>query len=69
MAAQRVAVIGAGAVGSYFGMRLAEAGHDVRFLMRRDYEAVAAGGLHLSSPLGGPGDRRADDCGLSRGAG
>lgn len=52
MGAQRVAVIGAGAVGGYFGMRLAEAGHDVRFLMRRDYDAVKSGGLHLSSPLG-----------------
>ena len=52
MPAQRVAVIGAGAVGGYFGARLAEAGHDVRFLMRRDFEAVRAGGLHLTSPLG-----------------
>ena len=52
MPAQRVAVIGAGAVGGYYGARLAEAGHDVRFLMRRDYEAVRAGGLHLTSPLG-----------------
>ena len=33
-------------------MRLAEAGHDVRFLMRRDYDAVKAGGLHLTSHLG-----------------
>ena len=48
----RVAVVGAGAVGCYYGMRLAEAGHDVRFLMRRDYQAVRGGGLHLSSPLG-----------------
>ncbi len=51
-ARKRVAVVGAGAVGGYYGMRLAEAGHDVRFLMRRDYEAVTSGGLHLSSPLG-----------------
>ena len=49
---QRVAIVGAGAVGGYFGMRLAEADHDVRFLMRRDYEAVKAGGLHLTSHLG-----------------
>ena len=49
---QRIAVVGAGAVGSYYGLRLAEAGHDVRFLMRRDYEAVTSGGLHLSSHLG-----------------
>ena len=46
---QRVGVIGAGAVGSYYGARLAEAGHDVRFLFRRDYEAVRAGGLRVRS--------------------
>ena len=44
-----VAVIGAGAVGSYYGARLAQAGHAVRFLMRRDYETVRAGGLHVHS--------------------
>ena len=52
MEAQRVAVIGAGAVGSYYGARLAQAGHDVRFLMRRDYEAVRAEGLRCTSPMG-----------------
>ncbi|MDA0351115.1 MAG: 2-dehydropantoate 2-reductase [Chloroflexi bacterium] len=45
----RVAVIGAGAVGCYYGARLAEAGHDVHFLLRSDYDAVAAGGLHIES--------------------
>ena len=45
----RVAVIGAGAVGSYYGARLAEAGHEVHFLLRSDYEAVAANGLHVES--------------------
>jgi 2-dehydropantoate 2-reductase len=45
----RVAVIGAGAVGCYYGARLAEAGHEVHFLMRRDYEAVRSGGLHIES--------------------
>ena len=45
----RVAVIGAGAVGCYYGARLAEAGHDVHFLLRRDYDAVASGGLHIES--------------------
>ena len=49
---QRVAVIGAGAVGCYYGGRLAEAGHDVHFLMRRDYDAVRAHGLHVTSPDG-----------------
>ncbi len=52
MRPQRIAVVGAGAVGGYYGMRLAQAGHDVRFLMRRDYEAVKRAGLHLSSHLG-----------------
>ena len=47
-----VAVIGAGAVGSYYGARLAQAGHDVRFLLRRDYEAVAERGLRVESHHG-----------------
>jgi 2-dehydropantoate 2-reductase len=49
---QRVAIIGAGAIGSYYGARLAQAGHDVRFLMRRDYEAVSSGGLRVTSIAG-----------------
>ncbi|MCZ6544527.1 MAG: 2-dehydropantoate 2-reductase, partial [Chloroflexi bacterium] len=52
MAAQSVAVIGAGAVGSYYGARLAQAGHDVRFLMRRDFRAVRQSGLRVTSPDG-----------------
>lgn len=48
----RVAVIGAGAVGCYYGARLAEAGHEVHFLMRRDYEAVQAHGLRIISKDG-----------------
>jgi len=47
-----VAVIGAGAIGSYYGARLAEAGHDVWFLMRRDYQAVRMNGLKVTSPDG-----------------
>ena len=47
-----IAVIGAGAIGSYYGARLAEAGHDVRFLMRRDYCAVHESGLKVISPDG-----------------
>lgn len=49
---QTVAIIGSGAIGSYYGARLAEAGHDVRFLMRRDYEAVRESGLWVTSPDG-----------------
>ena len=47
-----IAVIGSGAVGSYYGAMLARAGHDVRFLMRRDYDAVRANGLDIRSPRG-----------------
>ncbi|KAJ8600180.1 hypothetical protein CTAYLR_001952 [Chrysophaeum taylorii] len=31
---QKIGVVGAGAVGTYFGVRLAELGHDVRFLLK-----------------------------------
>ncbi len=47
-----VAVIGAGAVGCYYGARLAQGGADVRFLMRRDLDAVRAHGLAIFSPEG-----------------
>lgn len=47
-----VAVIGAGAIGCYYGARLAEAGCDVRFLMRSDYAAVSQHGLRVTSHLG-----------------
>ncbi len=43
------AIIGAGAVGSYYGGRLAKAGHDVRFLLRSDYEIVKEKGLTIES--------------------
>lgn len=42
-----VAVVGAGAIGSYYGARLALAGHDVRFLLRSDLAAVRAHGITL----------------------
>ena len=45
----KIAVIGSGAVGLLYGTRLARAGHDVRFLMRRDLEAVRARGLTVES--------------------
>ncbi len=47
-----IAVIGAGAVGGYYGAMLARAGHDVRFLLRRDLDAVRARGLDVRSYLG-----------------
>jgi 2-dehydropantoate 2-reductase len=48
----KIAVIGSGAVGGYYGALLARAGHDVRFLMRRDLEAVRERGLEVRSPRG-----------------
>jgi 2-dehydropantoate 2-reductase len=49
----RFLVLGAGAVGGYFGGRLAEAGRDVTFLVRGPRAAaLAAHGLKVESPLG-----------------
>src|SRR5229473_7761417 len=49
----RFLVLGAGAVGGYFGGRLAEAGRDVTFLVRGPRAAVLAEhGLTVKSPLG-----------------
>ncbi len=48
----RVAVIGSGAVGCYYGGRLALNGCDVRFLMRSDLEHVRRHGLTVQSHLG-----------------
>lgn len=47
-----VAVVGSGAVGLYFGGRLAAAGEDVRFLMRSDFEAIFSDGLKVASVHG-----------------
>src|SRR5260370_39596848 len=49
----RILVLGAGAVGGYFGGRLAEADRDVTFLVRGQRAAgLAAHGLKVESPLG-----------------
>jgi 2-dehydropantoate 2-reductase len=46
----RIAVIGAGGVGGYFGGQLAAAGHDVRFIARgRQLAALREGGLTVLS--------------------
>lgn len=44
-----MAVVGSGAVGLYFGSRLAAAGEDVRFLVRSDFDAISKGGLRVES--------------------
>lgn len=49
----RIAVVGAGGVGGYFGGRLAEAGADVVFLARGAHlQAMRAQGLRIESPNG-----------------
>jgi 2-dehydropantoate 2-reductase len=49
----RIAVIGAGGVGGYFGGRLAQGGHDVTFITRgRHLAALQERGLAIESGLG-----------------
>src|SRR5918995_6171456 len=49
----RIATIGAGGVGGYFGARLAAAGEDVTFIARGAHlTALQATGLRLESPKG-----------------
>ncbi|MBQ2951548.1 MAG: 2-dehydropantoate 2-reductase [Prevotella sp.] len=45
----RYAVIGTGAVGGYYGGRLANAGHDVHFLLHSDYDYIKQNGLQVDS--------------------
>lgn len=47
-----VAVVGSGAIGLYYGGRLAAAGERVRFLLRSDYGVLMAGGLRVESVHG-----------------
>lgn len=47
--AGRIGIIGAGALGCFYGARLARAGANVHFLMRSDYEVVRAQGLMVYS--------------------
>lgn len=44
-----IAILGAGALGCYYGARLAEAGHNVCFILRSAYEPVKQTGLHIHS--------------------
>ena len=46
------AVIGTGAIGGYYGGRLANAGKSVQFLARSDADFIRANGLKVTSPQG-----------------
>src|SRR5687768_11861016 len=48
----KIAVVGCGAIGSYYGAKLRHAGADVHFLLRSDYEAVRRNGVFIESPDG-----------------
>jgi 2-dehydropantoate 2-reductase len=48
----RIAVVGCGAVGSFYGAKLARSGHEVHFLLRSDYQAVRRNGVQVQSPQG-----------------
>ena len=48
----RYAIVGSGALGGYYGAKLAHAGCDVHFLMRGDLETVRRDGLTIRSPDG-----------------
>src|SRR5438132_3514744 len=48
----KIAVVGCGAVGSYYGAKLAHAGEQVHFLLRSDYQTVRHNGVLIRSPQG-----------------
>src|ERR1051326_1939124 len=48
----KIAVVGCGAVGSFYGAKLARAGQEVYFLLRSDYEAVRRNGVVIKSAQG-----------------
>lgn len=52
-ATPRIGVIGAGAIGGFYGLMLARAGYDVHFLLRSDYAVVRDQGLHIDSAVHG----------------
>lgn len=47
----RIAIMGSGAVGGYYGARLSLAGHDVAFIARGAHlDAIRSHGLRIRSP-------------------
>jgi 2-dehydropantoate 2-reductase len=64
-----IAIVGSGALGLYYGALLLRGGADVKFLLRRDYEAICHAGLKVFSINGDfaipvvPGYRRTEEIG------
>ena len=48
----KIAVVGCGALGSYYGAKLCRDGQEVHFLLRSDYDAVRRHGVSIRSPEG-----------------
>jgi 2-dehydropantoate 2-reductase len=48
----KIAIVGCGAVGSYYGAQLCRAGWDVHFLLRTDYDVVREQGVRIQTPKG-----------------
>lgn len=48
----KIAVVGCGAVGSFYGAKLARDGHETHFLLRSDYDQVRRHGVEIKSPQG-----------------
>jgi 2-dehydropantoate 2-reductase len=46
----RIAVVGSGAIGGYYGGKLAAAGSDVHFLVRGDLETIQRSGFDIHGP-------------------
>lgn len=48
----KIAVVGCGALGSYYGARLCQAGHATHFLLRSDFEVVRQRGVTIEGAEG-----------------
>ena len=48
----KIAVVGCGALGSFYGAKLSRAGEEVHFLLRSDYDVVRRHGVAIRSPEG-----------------
>ncbi|MEY2409734.1 MAG: 2-dehydropantoate 2-reductase [Verrucomicrobiota bacterium] len=48
----KIAIVGCGALGSFYGAKLSHDGRDVHFLLRTDYDVVRHRGISIRSPDG-----------------
>ncbi|MBI3416764.1 MAG: 2-dehydropantoate 2-reductase [Verrucomicrobia bacterium] len=48
----KIAIIGCGALGSFYGAKLCRAGLETHFLLRSDFDVVRRHGVHVRSPEG-----------------